>query len=80
MEFFPISACQTLVGGLWLSDCYISCDGHDSLKWLGQTLAFSSLLPTYEYKPRNGGEESLQMSKTWDEKTISKSKPIFALL
>ena len=43
----PLSACQILLGGLWLFHCYVSYNGHDSYKYQGQALAISSLPPPH---------------------------------
>ena len=73
---FSSNACHTLFGGSWLFDYGVNYKGYDQ----GQALTFASLSPPYEYNPREGCEKILFISETWVERTISKSKSLFALL
>ena len=73
---FSLSAYHILFGVSWLIDSTVNGKGHDK----GQTLTFTSLPLTHKYNPREGCEKILLMSKTWVERTISKSKKLFVLL
>jgi len=79
-ELFPLSTCETLLGGPWSFNYYASCDGHNSYKYPRQALAFACLLPPHKYKPREGSDKILYKCETWYKYAISNSKPQIALL
>jgi len=70
---FPLSACQTLLIGLWLFDYRMSCKRYDSYKHQGLALTFASLPLHHKYNPRKGCEKIIFMREMRVESTSTKS-------
>jgi len=81
-DVLPMDPCHVLLGRPWLFNNHVMHYGHANtyaLKFKGCGLTLAPLPPPkpVKIKPGKGSEESLYMSKTWVERAISKSKPLF---
>jgi len=84
-DILPIDACHLLLGRPWLFGNHVIYDGHAStyaFKYMGRNLTLTPppLPKLLKSKLGKGSAKSLFMSEKWVKRTISKDKPLFALL